>query len=79
MAKRLDKQRQEKLEPERIKTTKAAIENVGINITYQDKTDIRFLYKGHEVRFFPYSGWHTGKSIQDGRGFKHLLNQIKNG
>lgn len=29
------------------------------------------------VHFYPYSGWHTGKSINDGRGWNNLYNQIK--
>ena len=42
-----------------------------------DETKITFEYKGHKVTLFPYSGWHTGKSIKDGRGIDNLLKQLK--
>jgi hypothetical protein len=35
------------------------------------------MFKNELVKFFPYSGWHTGKSIVDGRGIKKLLAQLK--
>lgn len=34
-------------------------------------------HKGTIIRFYPYTGWHTGKLIKDGRGFKNLLKQLK--
>lgn len=38
---------------------------------------IEFEYKGHIVKYFPYSGWATGKTIKDGRGLMNLINQLK--
>ena len=38
---------------------------------------IQFIYKGGLVRFFPHTGWATGKTIKDGRGINNLLKQIK--
>ena len=38
---------------------------------------IEFEYKGHIVKYFPYSGWATGKTITDGRGLMNLSNQLK--
>lgn len=38
---------------------------------------IEFEYKGHIVKYFPYSGWATGKTIKDGRGLDNLLKQLK--
>lgn len=35
------------------------------------------MFKGNAVFFYPYSGWATGKNIQDGRGLQNLINQIK--
>lgn len=76
---RLDTERQYELEPKRIQQAIEAIEKLGIKITYRDKTKINFWFKGSAVHFFPYSGWHTGKSIKDGRGLKNLLKQLKDG
>jgi len=53
------------------------IEKLGYTVTGESKTYISFEFKGHPVKLFPYSGWHTGKTIQDGRGLKNLLDQIK--
>lgn len=38
---------------------------------------IVFYHNEHRVLFYPFSGWHTGKSIKDGRGINKLLKQIK--
>lgn len=53
------------------------IENAGYDIFEQTNTEIRFIFKNEIVYLFPYTGWHTGKSIKDGRGIKKLLSQIK--
>lgn len=74
---RLNKERQQELEPDRLKYAQNELEKLGIKITYQSKTHIEFDFKEHIVRLYPYSGWHTGKSIVDGRGLQKLINQIK--
>lgn len=38
---------------------------------------IEFEYKGSIVKFFPYTGWATGKTIKDGRGINNLIKQLK--
>src|SRR5690606_35841086 len=45
-------------------------------VTNVNETKIEFIFKGNIVRFFPYSGWHTGKSITDGRGWANLVKQL---
>lgn len=74
--KRLNQERQEKLEPSRIEYAKNAIQKLGYDITFESSTSINFEHLGSTVVFFPYSGWHSGKSITDGRGLKKLLDQI---
>lgn len=78
MSKRLNIERQQQLEPERIKYAKEQIEKLGYEITYECDTRIDFIFKGSTIQFYPYSGWHTGKTIIDGRGINKLINQIKN-
>lgn len=73
---RLDTDRQHELEPKRIQFAIDQITNLGFEITYKDKTKIQFVYKKETVTLFPYSGWHTGKSIQDGRGIQNLIIQL---
>ena len=42
-----------------------------------DETKIVFLYKNKTVLYYPKKEWATGKSIEDGRGLKNLINQLK--
>lgn len=74
--KRLDQERQSALEPERIEGAKAKILELGLTLLFESKTELRFAYKGKTVKYFPYSGWHTGQTIEDGRGFNHLFDQF---
>ena len=73
---RLNIERQNKLEPKRIDVAKNEIQKLGYEIIFENNTEIQFRFKDKTVHYFPYSGWHTGASIIDGRGFKHLLQQI---
>lgn len=74
---RLDVERQNKLEPKRIEFAKKEIEKLGYIVKQMGNTKLQFEYNGSAVYFFPYSGWHSGKTIQDGRGLENLLKQIK--
>ena len=38
---------------------------------------LEFKYKGNTIKFYPYSGWHSGKGIKDGRGFQNLIKQLE--
>lgn len=77
MSNRLNQEREAMLQPKRISECKAKLEQVGMKIIYEDGTRLDFIFKGHKVQFWPYSGWHSGKSIKDGRGFNNLLKQLK--
>lgn len=74
---RLDKDREAELQPVRMRFAKVALEELGYSILKEDKTSLQFYFKGEVVTLFPYSGWHTGKSIIDGRGIHKLLKQIR--
>lgn len=78
MSSRLNQEREAQLQPQRIKSCKEKLEQLGFVITYQDHTKLEFNFEGSKIQFWPYSGWHTGKTIKDGRGFKNLLKQISN-
>lgn len=73
---RLNIERQKELEPKRIAYAKKEIEALGFDVT-ESETELRFIFKGNLIKFFPYSGWHSGKGIKDGRGLDKLLKQIK--
>ena len=76
---RLNIERQERLEPERIAYAVERLEEMGYTITHRDNTRIQCIHRGHPVTFFPHSGWATGRTIKDGRGLKNLLKQLDNG
>jgi len=76
MSNRLNKKREAELQPERMDSCQKELENMGIYVIRHSDTELRFAHRGHIVKFFPYSGWHTGKSIKDGRGFKNLVKQL---
>lgn len=78
MGKRLDVERQKQLEPERAEYAMNKLAALGYEVTLlANGKEIRFLHKGKQVIFFPFSGWHSGKTITDGRGIKNLLKQLK--
>lgn len=64
------------LEDKRMQYAIRCITKIGYEITYADKTQIKFIFDGSPVAFFPYTGWATGKTIEDGRGIQKLLDQI---
>lgn len=74
---RLDINRQKELEPKRMEYARNQITALGYDITEENVTTLKFTFKGSTVTLFPYSGWHTGKTIQDGRGIGKLLKQIR--
>jgi hypothetical protein len=53
------------------------LKKVNIEPYFNDGKELRFLFKNEEVKFFPYSGWASGKSINDGRGIANLIKQLK--
>lgn len=74
---RLNQERQNDLQPKRMEYAKQRIVELGYAVE-SDDTKLWFIFKGEKVVLFVYSGWHTGKSIKDGRGIDNLLKQIKN-
>lgn len=77
MSRRLNQDRQDKLQPQRIEYAKKKLAELGIIIEKETPTELHFVFKGHTIKFFPYTGWHTGKTIKDGRGIEELLTQLK--
>jgi hypothetical protein len=74
---RQDQERQTMLEPKRMAYAKSEIEKKGYTVFEASDTQLVFEHDmGHLIYFFPYSGWHSGSTIKDGRGLKKLLQQI---
>lgn len=78
MSRRLDQEREKRLTPIRMERCLNTLGELGMENIEHDSIKIRFNYMNERVVHYVYSGWHTGKSIKDGRGFENLLKQIKN-
>ena len=74
---RLNIERQKELEPIRIARAQQALENLGFEVMRIDDNTLEFQFKDSVIKFYPYSGWATGSTIIDGRGFDNLLKQLK--
>lgn len=77
MSKRLNQDREKKLEPKRLIHAKKVIAEAGFKIEKQTDKSLTFRFKGREIVFWPYSGWFSGKPVKDGRGLKNLMRQIQ--
>ena len=77
MSNRLDQEREKILEPKRMEYALDQLKRLDVTLTYIGDKRIDFLYKSNSIRLYPYSGWHTGKGIKDGRGIENLLKQIR--
>lgn len=75
MSSRLDKDRQDKLQPIRMEHAIQRLEKMGYELGVGE-TFIKFYHKQAIITFYPYSGWHSGKTIEDGRGWNHLFKQL---
>lgn len=75
---RLDIEKQKELEPKRMEYAMKELTKIGIAPLIISNKRIEFEFKGESVMLYPYSGWFTGKSVQDGRGIEKLLKQLKN-
>lgn len=74
---RLNAEKQAELEPKRIEEAIASLKEKGIDATVLNGNEINFLYMGSTIKYFPYSGWASGKTIKDGRGLHNLLRQLE--
>lgn len=77
MSNRLNQERQQHLEPRRMQYAIDQLSEHDVHIIHMGEKSLKFLFKGHPVTFYPYSGWFTGKTVQDGRGIDNLLKQIQ--
>lgn len=74
---RLNIERQDEQQPKRVEFAVKQLEDAGYPVHFKNETTVKFFFGNEEVVLFPYSGWHSGKSITDGRGIMNLLKQIK--
>lgn len=77
MSKRLDQEREKRLTPSRMETATKELESRGYTvIQVASGKAVSLRHKGNRIVYHVYSGWASGKGIQDGRGLKRLLRQL---
>lgn len=70
------KMRRDAYKEERMAHALRRISRAGYTVRQVNDLELQFLYNGEIVRFYPYNGWATGKTITDGRGLQRLIDQI---
>lgn len=77
MSNRLNREREKKLEPKRVAYAREQLEALGYEVKVFGGKRIEFEHEGSKVQMWPYSGWHSGKTIVDGRGIGNLIQKLK--
>lgn len=75
MSNRQDKDREAELQPQRIEYVCQELSKRGFEFV-ADETTVVFQYKGSKITVYPYSGWFTGKTVNDNRGVEKLFKQL---
>jgi len=71
------KEIRQRKEPGRISYARTKLEERGIVYLYNENIKaIEFVHKGCIIRFYPYTGWFSGRTVKDGRGLENLLKQL---
>ena len=76
MSKRLDQEREARLEPVRIRKAVDVLQKMGYETKVESKS-VTFIHNGNKLTYFPYSGWLSGKGVKDGRGLDNMLKQLR--
>ena len=70
------KEKRQEIQQDRLEYAKEELDKLSIDIVQETASELQFYHNGYLVKYFPYTGWHTGKSIKDGRGWKKLKEQL---
>lgn len=68
------RKKKQAITPSRVKTAKRALEQAGIHYSQVDHGELLVDYY---IKFWPYTGWWSGKGIGSGRGLRNLLDKIR--
>lgn len=77
MSRRLDQEREERLQPKRMESTAKKLTELGYNVGELSGDCLIIAHPDFQpVKLWPYSGWWSGKGIGSGRGFSKLLKEL---
>jgi len=76
---RLNEERQLTLEPQRMESTRKALEDLGCQVEQISNSTMKITTPtGFPVAFWPYSGWFSGKKpVGSARGFSKLVAKLR--
>lgn len=73
-------ERRARIEPQRISYARKQLSSLDLDISFEYRVASRcfIIMDGVSIiRYYPYTGWFTGKSVKDGRGIHNLIKQLK--
>lgn len=76
MSNRLDQEREQLLQPQRMASCSEKLQSLGYDVWSNGTDMLEFTFKGNIIKFYPYSGWFTGKGVGSDRGFSNLLKRL---
>jgi hypothetical protein len=65
-----------KKEPQTHTEVEEALIEMGFDVVSANKSNVVFWYRGNHIIYFLKKKWASGKGIEDGRGWDHLVTQI---
>lgn len=63
----------ERLQPQRLEYSFKLLKEQGYHVTKVDETE---LLVEDFIKFFPFTGWWSGKGVGSGRGIQHLIKAL---
>lgn len=73
-------ERRARIEPRRVQYAREQLSSLDLSISFEYNAALRcfIIADGASIiRYYPYTGWFTGKSVKDGRGIHNLIKQLK--
>ena len=77
MTKTLDwKRKREHVFPGRVDYVRKMLKEIGITRITEDRYTLIIDYKGHKIRYSPFTGGYTGTGIRSGKGLENLIKEL---
>ena len=73
----IDAEKRGRLAPKRVEYAIDALTQLGYEVSQINDHELNIEFKGSVITIFPYTGWHSGKTIKDGRGIDNLIEKLK--
>lgn len=71
------KKEREAIEPSRLEYSTDKLMQAGHRVGLNPDDDKSIIVNGY-IKFWPYTGWYSGKGVGSGRGLNNLIERLKN-